>query len=428
VYPITVRANATGIAEQTAVVTLTVTAAPGGGGGGGNVTWSFCGSLAPLWFAAQDGTGAWTRITATTPGVYQFNITEARGGVAYVQQDGTRFVQKMFFLTQAELISAGASLCANGTAKTNNGSVTNAGTAIAYVTVGGQQATATTLTSTTFSLTNVPEGSRDLVAGRNTLTLPFSVAPVDRIVLRRNINVAGGGTIPSVDFNGGDSFAPVARTITLGNTLGHLVSHLTQFTTANNGYGAGGLLETSATNQVVATSVTWRGVPADRQVAGDLHRVVVSAIPSLDPIQALNGRSLIFNTAAPQDANITFGPLLTGAPESALATAPYVRRRVQYTPQSDYNRYFVAQWQHDASGGRTTEMNMSSGYTSGGAVDLSMPDFSAVAGFNNDWGLKVGALTTWTFSAVGWTGGGISGPTADGSVAKSAQAGAQITP
>jgi hypothetical protein len=142
----------------------------------------------------------------------------------------------------------------------------------------------------------------------------------------------------------------------------------------------------------------------------------------------LHGRSLIFTTAAPQDANITFGPLLTGAPESALATAPYVRRRVQYTPQSDYNRYFVAQWQHDASGGRTTEMNMSSGYTSGGAVDLSMPDFSAVAGFNNDWGLKVGALTTWTFSAVGWTGGGISGPTADGSVAKSAQAGAQITP
>ncbi len=424
-YPITVRANGPDVAEQTAVVTLTVTAAPVGGSG--NVTWRFCGTEAPAWFAVQDGSGAWARVMPSTPGVFQFNVTSGTGGVAFVQADGTGFSKSIYFASQSELIQVGTSFCPNATGKTINGSVTGtSGFDLVNIALGGRIAQTTPGVSA-FSIANVPDGPRDLVAGRVSL-FDFStlstVSKLERIFLRRNVNVANNGSVGVLDFNGAESFAPVERSLTLTNTMGHQLQVTTLFETLTN--GSSSLLGLDLPSG--ATTRPWYGVPGDRQIAGDKHTVVASAIPGLDPIAALNGRSVLFFTGVPQDQTIAFGPSLVGANTTVAGTAPYVRMRTTYgSPQADYNRYFVVSYNQDANGGRVVQVNMSADYA-GGSPDLAIPDFSGVSGFNNVWGLQSGALLTWTFSAVGWTGGGISGPTADGAVAKSAQAGAQITP
>src|SRR5678815_1830856 len=57
-YTITVNGAATGVTNQSATFSVVVTAPSSG-----NASWQFCASNAPLWFAVQDGTGAWTRVT-----------------------------------------------------------------------------------------------------------------------------------------------------------------------------------------------------------------------------------------------------------------------------------------------------------------------------------------------------------------------------
>ena len=54
------------------------------------VTWSFCGpdqTHIPIWVAAQDGSGSWTRI-AGTQNTYAFPVTE-RGAIAWVTTNQT---------------------------------------------------------------------------------------------------------------------------------------------------------------------------------------------------------------------------------------------------------------------------------------------------------------------------------------------------
>ena len=57
-------------------------------------------------------------------------------------------------------------------------------------------------------------------------------------------------------------------------------------------------------------------------------------------------------------------------------------------------------------------------------------DFTTAAGWNNTWALSAGAITTWTFSASGWSGGdGVTSPFfVEGAVMASASRMGQITP
>ena len=76
---LTVRATAPVVDQQTETVVLTITAAVGD-----RTTWEFCSAAElPIWFAIQDGNGAWTRI-APTGTKFEFDLASGRGGIAYV--------------------------------------------------------------------------------------------------------------------------------------------------------------------------------------------------------------------------------------------------------------------------------------------------------------------------------------------------------
>jgi trimeric autotransporter adhesin len=85
-FPITVTASGAGVTAAVVQVTLTVSPPVAGG----NTEFQFCSAAeTPIYFAAQDGTGAWQRVTGSTAGSvtrFTFNITQNRGGVMYVQQ------------------------------------------------------------------------------------------------------------------------------------------------------------------------------------------------------------------------------------------------------------------------------------------------------------------------------------------------------
>src|SRR5204863_9835940 len=79
---VAIHGNATGLNEQTTTLALTVTPSASGSG---NTALEFCtADQTPIWLAFQDGVnGSWTRVTGSGT-KFQFNITQAKAGVAYV--------------------------------------------------------------------------------------------------------------------------------------------------------------------------------------------------------------------------------------------------------------------------------------------------------------------------------------------------------
>ena len=85
IYTATITATGQGVSAATATHQLTVTAPPAGGT---DVEYQYCdASQAPVFFAYQDGTGAWRSVTSSASGGvtrFSFKLTQGRGGVLSV--------------------------------------------------------------------------------------------------------------------------------------------------------------------------------------------------------------------------------------------------------------------------------------------------------------------------------------------------------
>ena len=437
---VAVRGNATGITEQTATLALTVTAVTGGTG---NTTWEFCSAGdTPLWFAVQDGDGAWTRVTPTGS-TFKFNVTSAKGGVAFVTgatfasvasasrtlaarmstdlqkvlllrnrpsprrayaasalADG--FSLTIFYGTQAELNSQGTNRCLPGTGKTVNGNVANVepGQA-ATATLGPSSATIVGGAGTAFQLTKVPDGALDLIASRSSTN-----SVVDKVIIRRGLNQPDGSTIPVLDFDAAEAFAPATANVTVGNLNGEAAEVSTLYFTSS---GAGGAVLAPAT--VPGPSpYTYYGVPAAKQAAGDLHLVQAAAYPNSQDLTQSRSSALFFKD--PTDRTVTLGPALSPPTVSPAATTPYVRFRATGPIQTQYSKAVVAVFtQANATQFHHAVISASEGYLAGAfTYDLTVPDFTGVSGWDNDWGPAAGTTTEWIVRASGYTGAGVGMP------------------
>ncbi|MEO5799559.1 MAG: hypothetical protein ABIZ70_13135 [Gemmatimonadales bacterium] len=425
-YNVTVRGNATGQAERTALLAVTVTAAPAGGAG--NTTWTFCPTFGvPLWVAAQDGAGAWTRVNGTG-NAYSFDITAAKGGIAYLLTEAPGTGLYVFYGTKAELQARGGQLCPAGTGATRTVNATLAGMPTLSQALLGLGSTVATVSAPTTAAQwlNVQPGNVDLIAGLSTLTIGgagVTFTP-SRMLTRRGINPADNASLGSLDFNGAESFVPATATLTLNNSGGEFTAILESYATANNSF-ATYFIDAG----VVGTSRTISGVPGAKQIAGDLHFINVSAVPSLDPNNtATRNVGLLFNVMA--NKSMTFGPALTIPTVSVLAAAPTARLQASYPVQAEYNRYWTADFQQTTTN-RRAQVQMTSGWLAGaGTAALGAPDLSAVTGWNNAWGLVAGTSVHWTVAATGWVqaGGIISTPFVEGAIYTSATKQGDITP
>ena len=420
-YTLTVTGTANGAGDQTVTLALTVTVPSTGSG---NTAWQFCAlSGLPAWFAYQDGTGAWTQVSPDADNRYVFDISSGRGGVAYAMTPSGQASIQIVYGTQTELDMQGGGNCvAAGTGKTVNGTVANVGaTDQAYISLGGSTTSLLGATGTSFQLENVPDGALDLIASRASLTISGTSIGIDfnKGIIRRGVNAAAGSTLAVLDFGSSEAFDPVVQNLTINNlgSDGALVGE-SLFTPT----GATGLLYTE-TAVTASSTRTFKAVPSSATQSGDLNLLTVTAYAAGNAAPTTTRTAVTFFAAA-ADQTVSLGPDIGAVDVSKASGGPYVMPHVRYTIQSGYDRYFTwAASQANGASGRTLLISASSGYLNGASdFDVTMPDFTGVAGFDAAWAPLSGVQATWSFGASGWTtaGGNGSGlPYLDGAVSTS---------
>jgi len=463
---VTIHGNATGLNEQTTTLALTVTPSASGSG---NTALEFCTvDQTPIWLAFQDGVnGSWTRVTGSGT-KFQFNITQAKAGVAYVtttasagvasasrslalrlvgylqremvlrnrptrasftyaaQSLATGYSLTILYGSQAELNGRGANLCLPGSGKTVNGTVAGVNAAQAQsASISLGPSTTSAAPVGTFQLTDVPDGALDLVAARSTTNTTTFATSVDKMIIRRGVNATNSSTLPVLDFGSAEAFDPVLRTLTIGNLGTDVATVFTNYFTAAGSGAAGATVGASILPS--AGPFTYYGVPASKQLAGDLHLALAIAFPDLTTLDQERVAALYFKD--PTDRTVTLGAVLPAQTVSAAATAPYVRFRATGSIPADYGKLLDLEFTQ-SSAARSVSIIASESYLTGGAsYDLTVPDFSGVAGWDNNWGPKTGAATDWRVSTYGFTGIGLGSlMPVDGATFKGAGRSGTITP
>jgi len=388
-YPIVIRGNFAGLAEQTVNLTVNVTAS---GGGSGNVTVSFAACAVAdraVWVAFQDGTaGAWTRVTGTND-VYQFNITQGKGGVAWVVLGtGTSTINVQYY-SQAEMTAGVLNFCgAAATGKTVNATVANlpAG-AQGRVSFGG--GFGAVVVNGPVQLTNVLDGSQDLVAYAGQLLGPGAT---DRVFLARGLNPASGGSLGTVDFTGTGSFAVTPGTITLAGTLsGETYSQSMFYLT-----GASCVLSVLyPIGPFSASPFTAYGIGTANQAATDLHRLTVTAIQGTTDFRFVTED---FKNIGNRTLTL---PSALGAVTASNAGGPYKRPMVVTTFPAELNSSAVMVFSDQTVAGKAGSIVASAAWLGGLNVSLTLPDFSALAGWSNAWAPATGDQVQWTLSGSG---------------------------
>jgi uncharacterized membrane protein len=413
-YPITITGSGTNIPNATTTVTLTVTQASSGNNR--TVTFACDASSLPIWFAAQDGNGPWTRVTGVN-NAYTFSIATS-GAVAWVTSSGANdYSLQIHYGTAAELGAVDTD-CTTPTVKMITGTVAGLGaTDQALVSLGGASASPTFATPN-FTLNGVPTGLVDLLASRTPINLGNPLVQVpNKFVLQRGLNPTDGSSLGTIDFNGSGAFDPDSKTLTVvGGQVGESIMAGATFVTANRGFASLG-------TAVGGGAMSYAAIPSSRTIAGDLHIVSGQAITlqGFEPVSA-RATATVFRDAT--NTQVTLGAVLSAATVNNVAGAPYARLRMQLTRQSDYNNFWSASYDQT---GRSVSISMSAAYLgSAGTFDVTIPDFTSVSGWMNTWGPATGISTSWVASAFGWVVGG--GQTVEGAISRTGLRFGNVTP
>ena len=392
-YPVTLSATGAGITgAQTTAFNVQVTPAPGGNG---NVVFSFANcdpSEVPVWFAAQSGAGAWTRVTAGANNTFTFSVGSV-GGFAMVRPDGPGFSTSVFYGSQADITAlALGSPCrgvnASGGTKQLTGTAGSGGPAAhAFVAIGGASVLHPAIQGAGFTLDGVPAGQRDLLAAAFANDAN-DLASIRRIILRRNVNYANA--IPQLQFFGTEDFAFVNGRIATNNTGTDQTSVQVSLVTAN-----GSSAPFSTTLAAGPNRIPFPGLPDSVLQPGDLHVIEVTATPTTG--SSARAAILLRHSATFDVDAVTLGPTLNQPTVTSLGTSPYLRLRAQLASQAGYNVAAVAEFAQNAN---SVSVASTANYASGTPANwvLDVPDLTA-AGYDPTWGLKSGSSLEWQVTA-----------------------------
>jgi hypothetical protein len=411
-YPLTVRGSASGVADRTTVVNVTVT----GSGGTFTATVTFCASDAPVWAARQDGTGNWERVSplaGTT--TYQFSFTQGRGGIALVDTVGAGTDLSVIYGTTADFGNLADVQSFGGCGvKTLNGTVGGlSATDIATVSMAFSTQFLSGATGSAYQLTGVPDGPQDLVAARASVAGGTPVT--NSIILRRLVDSSNNANLPLLDFNGTEAVAPALANVTTSN-LGPDTLTIQSVFNGNRGsaFGIVALLD----EYVAALGAQqYAAVPVSLLGGGDIQLLQGSGSTAGTPTSSRSA-GVYFRSAA--NRTLAFGPVLTAPTVTKAATTPVARPRVQLPVQAEYGRFLSASY-NQGTLNRTVNVSATGAYFGApSAWDLTMPDLSAVTGWQNAWGLADGTLIEWTVTGTGGVTPFLDTSIADGSTTQSA--------
>jgi hypothetical protein len=391
-YPITLSATGAGIAgTQTVPLNVQVTSAPGGSG---NIALSFADcdpSEIPVLVAAQNGTGPWTRLTASANNTFTFAVG-ATGGIAIVRPG---FSTTIFYGSQADITAiALGSQCRGLNAST--GSIRLTGTVGSgnpaghqYVGVGGAFILHPSTQGTGYTLDNVPAGRRDLLMGSFNAA-GDDILSLQRMIFRRNVNYTS--TVPPMVLFGPEDFVPAVGRIGTINT-GTDQNTLQASLVTPNGASAPFMTQVAGSPD----RVPYAGLPDSLLQPGDLHYITIAASPATGPTSRV---AILLRHATSFDVDtVTFGPALNQPNVTSITTSPYLRMRAQLASQATYNGAAQVRYTQSANSVRVT---MTAGYSGSLPANwvLDVPDLTS-AGYDPTWGLKSGLSMSWQVFAAG---------------------------
>jgi hypothetical protein len=344
-------------------------------GTGSNLTdmvLDFCsGADTPVFIALQNEGQNWERITPDANGTIAFRATN-KVGLAFVYQINTAFFTDILYTTRDELQPLANAACPElfGT-KILNGSVASvSGTAAAEITVAGDNVSVQPPPST-FTLSGLPSGPIDLLASRNDFVL--GVYAPNRVIVRRNVNLTTGATIPALDFAASEAVVPAQNSLAIS---GFSTSDNTQvfedFSTVTTTHALW------SESQISSNTLTIYGFPSSLTQVGDLHILTVRAFSNTGNSYRVSEQ--YYRDPANRTAGL--GTALNAPTVTTIASTPYLRLSASLPSQADYSSF--ASVRH-SQGARTVSVTATSGYfgVTPGTWVLDIPDLSGVSGFSS---------------------------------------------
>ena len=394
-YNLTLTGTGTGIPNATGTLPVVVSAA--GGGGSFNIT--FCAADAPSWVAQQDGSGAWTRVNASSGTTYPFSFASGKGGIAFVVPETTPSAStdlNVVYGTTAEFSALGGNAnLTDCSAKTVNGTVANvAVTELALISLGFSTATIGPALPgyPAFVLDDVADGAQDMVASR----IDPTTFMANKVIIRRAQNIAAGGSLALLDFNAAEAFAPGTANVTVSGLGADHAVVLSAFTGV---YGSRTDATMSVINDYASGAQPYAAVPL-AQLTNALELNQLSAFAeNASNSNAIRFAGIYFRAPAAQ--TVTMGPAMSAPTVTKVVTGTIARPRVQLGSQAEYNRLISASYSQGTV--RFVNVFATAAYFGGvpATWDVTVPDLAAVSGFDPLWGLQNGTAIDWDVSVQG---------------------------
>ena len=380
-YTLTLRANSAGITEATATWSIAIAALPVNA-----FTWRFCDtSRIPTFFAYQNGlTGTWRKANDVSAGVFSFNLDQPQIGIATVSTEGSTVVTRVRYIGLSEVAATAAAEC---TENLGSGSKSHTGTVVGISTVnevvtaslGTTVSSAATLGNPGFTMERVLTGPRDLVAVLSNLNTSTS----SRIYLRRGVEQATGTSLGALDMFGASSFAPASSTITVTAPNDGTILAQAEFKTAS---GSGATITTPQLSGGV--SATYRAVPEASMITSDVQQVRVT-----QTVSSTLSRFISRYIRGPVPVTLTM-PADPAAPTVTPVTgSAYPRATISGSLPAAFNStvLFVLE---QTTRGRAFELSATpAGRLGTTDYTVTVPDLSALAGWQSTWALAAGATT-----------------------------------
>ncbi|MEJ5251035.1 MAG: hypothetical protein HPY54_02775 [Chthonomonadetes bacterium] len=343
--------------------------------------------------AFQDGDSAW-QAAQGSGGVYQMNVSDPGGrygvAIAYTEAghgSGSSSHVQIFHATVEEVAEirwdagdppATSYVTVSGTVTVPSGN---------FAMIAMRQAQTSVFGGANYSLSVAP-GVHDLAAA-----LFPSFDRIERLLLRRGVQVAGDTTI-DISFDSAEAFSPASFTAGVEGGAGTFGGVVLSFTTAG-----GTTLPIAQLHETDLGSLQLGGVPASKQQEGDIHSLTVFSYGER--------RTAIRYFKQPNNLTITLPPPFGDVSVTSAGEAPYLRLTASWQPYQGAQGYFMSFISESVRSRQVTAtawfVSLSSGWMGGGS-SYTLPDLSAVPGWNNSWGLllvprgwvswEVGALTS----------------------------------
>jgi hypothetical protein len=371
-----------------------------------SVSFAFC-SFGPSWMAIQNEGDVWKQVTVPSSGPITFDATE-KVSIAMTLSFFGNFTL-ILNVTRAELDNS--LLAPFGCEEEDFGNRELAGTAsniadgdLAAIHAGLELTYAST-DGEPWSLQFLPNTPIDLVAVR--LPAPTNLEP-DRLIVRRvlqpQLPPATPQPVTTLDFAAADAVAPAIHSLTISGTEANGAGVTGTFITANG-------TEATLTNTFAPADgpLDYYAVPAALRNSTDLHHLEVFSAGDV------SDRVVLQWFDAPGARTVTLGPVVTAPTITTVGTSP-VRMRALVPAQSEYPTaasvtFSQFEQSEDDFDIRFVQVTTTAAFLAGlpTAWDLTIPDLSG-AGYQADWGLKIGPEVEWQVDVLNATGVSIFGP------------------